>query len=165
MTHPFVFDFSVHKENKTIQIRRDFAADVATVWAAWTTPELLDKWWAPKPFRIQTKSMDFKVGGHWLYGMVSPEGVIHWSRTYYKTIDPLKSYSGLDAFCDEAGNINPAFPSSSWTNRFQDNATHTTVHIQLVFQTLTDLEKLIELGFKEGFTAILGNLDELLVSL
>ena len=43
------FDFKVNKENNSIQVEREFAADLDLVWAAWTTAELLDQWWAPKP--------------------------------------------------------------------------------------------------------------------
>ena len=47
------FDFTVNKENNTIVVKRDFAANLEMVWKAWTDPEILDLWWAPKPF--QTK--------------------------------------------------------------------------------------------------------------
>ena len=46
---------------------------------AYTKPELLDQWWAPKPWMSRTKAMDFKVGGRRFYAMVSPEGVERWS--------------------------------------------------------------------------------------
>ena len=47
------------------------------LWNAWTTSELLDKWWAPRPYVTKTKSMEFKKGGTWLYAMVSPANEIH----------------------------------------------------------------------------------------
>lgn len=49
MNTPLLFDFSVNKENKTIHVTREFAANRELVWKAWTTAELLDQWWAPKP--------------------------------------------------------------------------------------------------------------------
>ncbi|WP_257867923.1 SRPBCC domain-containing protein [Flavobacterium sp. J372] len=74
MKNDLLFDFNVNKENKTIIITREFAAGVALVWKAWTTPELLDQWWGPQPWRAETKSMDFTEGGYWLYAMVGPRG-------------------------------------------------------------------------------------------
>ncbi len=154
------FDFTINKERKTISVKREFAADLNLVWSAWTTPEILDQWWAPKPYQTKTKSMDFRVGGFWLYAMVGPTNDIHWCKADYKKIDPLISFSGLDAFCDENGNVNEAFPNSLWTNTFTEKNNVTTVNILIEYKELADLEKIIELGFKEGFTMAMGNLDQ-----
>jgi uncharacterized protein YndB with AHSA1/START domain len=154
----------INKENNTINIKRAFAADIATVWEAWTNPTLLDQWWAPKPYKTQTKSMDLRAGGCWLYAMLSPEGAAHWCKAEYKAVDALKSYSALDAFCDENGHVNHEFPRSFWTNTFIAEEASTMVEIQIKYDSLEDLEKIIQLGFKEGFTMALGNLDELLAA-
>jgi len=156
------FDFIVNKENKTVNVTREFAANLQLVWDAWTKPELLDLWWAPKPYVNKTKSMDFRESGRWLYCMISPEGETHWCLNNYKKINHLKGFSGLDAFCDEEGNINMDFPRTLWTNTFAANANTTTVTIVAQYDKLEDLEKVIAMGFKEGFTMALGNLDELL---
>ncbi|HBR58209.1 MAG TPA: ATPase, partial [Blastocatellia bacterium] len=65
-------DFIVNKETKTVTITKEFAAVLSLVWDAYTKAELLDQWWAPKPFTSRTKAMDFKVGGRRFYAMVSP---------------------------------------------------------------------------------------------
>jgi uncharacterized protein YndB with AHSA1/START domain len=157
-------NFSVDKENRKIKVERAFAAPVSKVWAAWTESHLLDQWWAPKPWQARTKTMDFREGGYWLYAMVGPDGSEHWSRADFKDITPLKSFSGLDAFCDADGHIDQTFPQSTWTNRFSENADATLVTIEVAYEHLEDLEKILEMGFKEGFTAGLENLDELLAS-
>ncbi len=162
MNPTLLFDFSVNKEMKTINVKREFAADLETVWAAWTTPELLDLWWAPKPYQTVTKSMDFREGGMWLYHMVAPDGAKHWCRADYKKITVLKNFSALDAFCDEHGNINREFPRSLWNNAFLEKGDATTVNITIEYQDLADLEKIIQMGFKEGFTMALSNLDQYL---
>lgn len=155
------FDFSVNKENNTIHVKRAFAADLNLIWDAWTKPELLDLWWAPQPYRTQTKSMDFREGGSWLYCMISPENEKHWCKADYQKIVPFKSFSGLDAFCDENGKLNVDFPRSLWSNAFIEQTANTTlVDIVISYNSLADLEKIIELGFKEGFTMALGNLDQ-----
>lgn len=55
MNSNLLFDFSVNKENKTITVKREFAAGLELVWAAWTKPELLDLWWAPKPYQTNSE--------------------------------------------------------------------------------------------------------------
>jgi uncharacterized protein YndB with AHSA1/START domain len=160
MNKALLMNFTVDKENNKIKVEREFAAPVENVWAAWTEPELMDQWWAPKPYQNKTKSMDFREGGSWLYAMVGPEGDTHWCRADYKSIKPLKSYSGLDAFCDEFGNINTEFPRTLWAVDFNANGEATLVKIEMHYEKLADLEKIIELGFKEGFTMALTNLDQ-----
>ncbi|MBK7881944.1 MAG: SRPBCC domain-containing protein [Saprospiraceae bacterium] len=160
MNSNLLFDFSIDRQNKTIAVKREFAAGLDLVWDAWTNPEILDLWWAPKPYQTKTKSMDFREGGHWLYAMISPEGETHWCRADYNKIAKLQSYSGLDAFCDEEGKVNQDFPRSFWTNTFSEKDEVTTVNILIAYDELADLEKIIQLGFKEGFTMALGNLDQ-----
>lgn len=156
------FDFIVNKENNTVNVKREFSAPLPLVWDAWTKPEILDLWWAPKPYQTKTKSMDFREGGTWLYYMESPEGAIHWCKNDYKKIELLKSFSGLDAFCDENGTTNTDFPRTVWNNTFTENGETTTVSIVAQYEKLADLEQVISMGFQEGFTMALGNLDEYL---
>jgi uncharacterized protein YndB with AHSA1/START domain len=158
-----LFDFSINKENNTIHIKREFNAKLELVWDAWTKAEILDKWWAPKPYRAETKSLDFRVGGMWLYAMISPENEKLWAKADYQAIELKKLISWLDAFCDDKGNENTEKPRSLWTNIFTEDNDITTVNITLQHDSLKDIEMMIEMGFKEGLTMCLGNLDELLV--
>ena len=48
-------DFIVDKQTKTVSITKEFAFERSLVWDAYTKPELLDQWWAPKPFDIKNK--------------------------------------------------------------------------------------------------------------
>ena len=155
-------DFVVDKENNKVNVRREFAATKDMVWRAWTEPDLLDQWWAPKPWRAQTKSMDFRPGGKWIYAMIGPDDTAQWCLAEYKSINTEKNFSAVDAFCDEEGKINNDFPLANWEVAFKGNADSTFVEVELQYEKLEDLEKYIEMGFQEGFTAALENLDELL---
>lgn len=165
MNKDLLFDFSVNKEDKTIHVKREFSADPELVWKAWTTAELLDQWWAPKPYRNETKSLDFREGGTWHYSMIGPENDRHWACLDYGDINDGKAFSGRDAFCDENAKINADMPRSLWRNRFSGIDGKSTVDITITFDDLADLEKTVEMGFKEGFTMGLDQLDELLLTL
>lgn len=143
-------------------VTREFDGAPGEVWKAWTESSLLDLWWAPRPWKANTKTMDFREGGFWLYCMEGPDGSRVWCRLDYKTIVPNRSFTAIDAFCDEAGNKTADFPNMQWKNEFLETDTGTKVVIEITFSNETDLEKIIEMGFKEGFTAAHGNLDELL---
>ena len=157
-------DFVVDKKNNKIRVTREFAAPLSKVWAAWTQSELLDQWWAPKPWKAITKKMEFKNGGHWLYVMAGPEGEEHWCRADFKSISPNKNFKVSESFCDPDGKITNEFPITYWDCNFSEAKNKTTLNIEIKYDSFADLEKYIEMGFKEGFTAALGNLDELLVS-
>lgn len=166
MSKSLLMNFEVDKENRLVLVDREFAAPVALVWDAWTKSEMLDQWWAPKPYRTETKSMNFSNGGRWHYRMIGPEGDAHWCLAEYDNIRQQQFFNALDAFCDEDGNINMEFPRSQWSNAFHDreNGEMTLVKIEIRFEKMEDLEKTIEMGFREGFTMGLQNLDEYLAT-
>ncbi|MGK4566408.1 hypothetical protein [Flavobacterium sp. 3HN19-14] len=88
---------------------------------------------------------------------------MHWSRTDYKSVDTLKSFSGLDAFCDENGAVTNDFPRSLWKVSFEAKEEPvTTVNIHIQYDSVADLEKTLDTGFQEGFTMGMENLDALL---
>ena len=154
----------VNKEKNTVNVEREFAANLELVWEAWTNPEILDKWWAPKPYQTRTKSMDFREGGMWLYEMYNTESQnqeeCHWCKNDYMKIIHQSMFSGLDAFCNENGIVNKEMPRTQWTNEFNENGEKTLVTITAKYDSLADLEKIIAMGFKEGFTMAMENLDQ-----
>lgn len=158
-------DFLVDKENNTLTIIREFAADRQLVWDCYTKQELLEQWFAPKPFTTKTKSMDFKNGGHWHYAMVGPDGQEYWGYTQYYDIMPIDEYKTTDAFCDSEGTINKDLPEAKWHVRFQDNGENAIVNTLVQYASLNDLEKVINMGMRDGMLATLEKLDELLLTL
>lgn len=164
MKKTILFNFDVDRKNNKIKVERLFNAPIDLVWAAWTEADILDRWWAPKPWVAQTKSLDFREGGMWHYAMVGPDNEKHWARVEYIKIVVKKFFSSYDEFCDEHGNPDPSLPRNKWENTFTERGNDTLVNILLSFDTLEDLEKIIAMGFKEGFTSGLENLDQYLAS-
>ncbi|WP_309641638.1 SRPBCC domain-containing protein [Flavobacterium sp.] len=163
MNNNLPFDFIVNKTTKTVQINREFAAELPLVWDAFTKQEILDQWWAPQPWESRTKIMDFKVGGRRFYAMVSPEGQEHWSVQKYTSISPKTNFKMTNAFADP--DENPELPGSEWDLNFSEHNGTTKVSISIYNESLERMEKMIEMGFKEGFTATLGSLENLLATL
>ena len=163
MTTNLLFDFTVDKAAKTVYITREFAAELDLVWDAFTKPEILDQWVAPKPWTARTKHMNFEVGGRRFYAMVSPEGQEHWSLQKYTSITPKTNFKFLNAFADE--NENPQLPGSEWDLSFSEQNGTTKVSVTIYNESLERMEKMIEMGFKEGFTMTLQSLEELLTTL
>ena len=157
-------DFIVDKETRTVSITREFQAEHSLVWEAYTKPELLDQWWAPKPLASRTKVMDFRVGGRRFYAMVSPDGqALGWVLQKYTSITPQTNFKLFNAFADE--NENPELPGSDWDLNFSDQGGTTKVSISIYNESLERLERMIEMGFVEGAKAQFKNLEELLAKL
>ena len=163
MKNNLLFDFTVDKPTKTVFINREFAAELSLVWDAFTKPELLDQWVAPKPWTSKTKYMDFKVGGRRFYAMVSPEGQERWSIQEYTAITPKTNFKMYNTFADNEEN--PELPGSDWDYNFSEQNGKTKVSITIYNESLARMEKMIEMGFKEGFTMTIDNLEKLLATL
>lgn len=159
-----LFDFTVDKSTKTVFVTREFEADQSLVWDAFTKKEILDQWWAPKPFESRTKVMDFKVGGRRFYAMVSAEGQeLNYSIQTYTAISPKTNFKFESVFADK--DENPFPPGSDWDLTFSEENGITKVSISIYNESLERMEKMIEMGFKEGFTVTLNELENLLQTL
>ena len=123
------FEFTVDKLTKTVLVTREFNAELPLVWDAFTKQEILDQWWAPKPFESKTKVMDFKVGGRRFYAMVSPEGQEMWQLQQYTSITPKTNFKFLSVFADK--DENPHLPGSNWDLSFSEQNGITTVRITI----------------------------------
>ena len=164
MTNNFVFE--TDNSAKKIHIVREFNAPIEKIWKAWTDPEILDKWWGPKPNRIETKIMDFKVGGTWQFAMITPEGQKHWLYAEFIAIENNKLISAKALFFDGEGN-----PVNSGPNWYRDTrftsieGNRTRVNIVITYEDDATFERFINNGyFKEGTAIGYNQLDELLAS-
>jgi uncharacterized protein YndB with AHSA1/START domain len=156
-------EFIVDKETKTVSITAEFDAKRDLVWDAYTKPELLDQWWAPKPWASRTKAMEFREGGRRFYAMVSPEGDERWAVQKYTSITPKTNFKLFNAFADKDENLE--LPGSDWDLNFSEQSGKTKVSISIYNESLERLERMIEFGVREGTLMQLNNLEELLAKL
>ena len=162
MNNTLLFDFTVDKSTKTVFITREFDAELSLVWDAFTKQELLDQWVAPAPYTAKTKYMNFEVGGKRFYAMVSPEGQESWIIQKYTSISPKTNFKLFNAFADK--DENPQLPGSDWDYNFSEQNGITKVSITIYNESFERMERLLD-GFKQGFTATLKNLENLLATL
>jgi uncharacterized protein YndB with AHSA1/START domain len=157
------FDFTVDKSTNSVFVTREFNAKLPLVWDAFTKQEILDQWWAPKPYTSKTKFMNFRVGGRRFYAMVSPEGQESWQIQDYTSISPKTNFKFISVFADK--DETPHLPGSNWDLNFNEQNGITKVSITIYNESLERMEKMIEMGFKEGFTMTLNYLEQLLTTI
>jgi len=153
-------EFIVDNESKTVTITKEFAYERSLVWDAYTKPELLDQWWAPKPMTSRTKAMDFEVGGRRFYAMVSPDGDERWAVQKYTSITPKTNFKFFNAFADKDETLE--LPGSDWDLNFSEQDGKTKVSISIYNESLERMERVIAMGFQQGIEALLQNLEDLL---
>lgn len=100
-------------EYSDLIIPRIFQAPSDLVWKAWTEPQRVMRWWGPKDFDSPSCTIDFRVGGKYLFCMRSHSGPEIWQRGIwttgeYKEILPMKKIVFTDSFADKHGNVVPS---------------------------------------------------------
>ncbi|HRO66732.1 MAG TPA: SRPBCC domain-containing protein [Pseudobdellovibrionaceae bacterium] len=151
-------------ENKTITVSRELNGPLEKVWRAYTEKELLAQWWSPAPWKLETKEMDFRPGGHWLYAMVGPENQKHWSKMNYLSVHRPEKIEMEDFFCDENGRADEKMPISKGEMLFSKTDSGTKVDFRIGFPTVEALNQTVQMGFEEGMSQCLDQLDALLTA-
>jgi len=96
--------------------------------------------------------------------MVSPDGQeLGWAIQKYTSISPKTNFKFFNAFADE--DENPELPGSDWDLTFSEQDGTTKVSISIYNESLERMEKVVEMGFKEGTMGQFTNLEDLLAKL
>jgi len=153
---------TVDEHRLTLTIERRFRAPKQVIWDYYTKREMIELWWGPEHFPTTIKTFEFKVGGIWHYHMTGPDGTKYWSLAEYRAINSGVSLEYDDYFSDDQGRKSASLPAVRVRVEFRADGTDTIVIKTLTFSTLKDLQKLIEMGFEQGFASQCDKLDKLL---
>lgn len=152
--------FTADPEEASVFVMKIFPQSVTEVWKYFAEAEFLEKWWAPKPWTAETREFDFREGGKWLYAMVGPDGDRHYARADFKEITPHRSISYIDCFTDEKGEVLQGLPGANWLIGFTGVEEGTKLTVNIHFASREDLDKVLEMGFEEGFKMALNQLED-----
>lgn len=149
-------------EEASIFVMKIFPYRVPEIWKYFSEALLLEQWWAPKPWKAETLTFDFREYGQWWYAMVGPDETRHFARNDFKEIISHRSISYLDYFTDEKGEVLQDFPAAQWLIGFTgvEEGTKVTVNIHLPSQEA--VHQMLEMGFEEGFKQGLNQLEDLM---
>jgi len=84
--------------DEQILITREFDAPRRLVYRAWTTPELVRRWWTARRGEMTACEIDLRVGGRWRYVMVTPDGVEVAFHGEYREIVPNERIASTEVF-------------------------------------------------------------------
>ena len=145
--------------DEQILIKREFAAPRRLVYKAWTTPELVKRWWSGLRGEVTSVEIDLRVGGTWRYVMVANEGFEVAFHGEYREIVPderLVSTEVYEGFPD-------AEALDTLTLTEQDERTTLTILVQHSSKEHRDAH--IDSGMEGGMQEAMDLLEQVAVSL
>jgi uncharacterized protein YndB with AHSA1/START domain len=154
----------VHKdpEGLTMTVTAAFAAPIEQVWAVWSDPRKLERWWGPPTYPATVLDHELAPGGSVTYFMTGPEGDRHGGWWRVLAVEPPHRLEFEDGFSDSAGVPNPELPTTTTQVSLTELDGATTMAIVTTFPSLEAMEKLVAMGMEEGMTLAVGQIDGLL---
>jgi len=151
--------------DEQIRITREFAAPRHLVWKAWTTPELVRRWWHAKRGEVTGCEIDLRVGGKWRYAMVTPDGFEVAFHGEYREIVPNELLVTTETYEGLAEGVSEEEGSTLNTATFEEAGGRTTVTLLIQAANRTSRDAIIESGMEDGLQDALDLLEEIAVSL
>jgi uncharacterized protein YndB with AHSA1/START domain len=142
-----------------ILIAREFNAPKHLVYKAWTTPELVRRWWNAKRGEVTTCEIDLRVGGTWRYVMVTPDGMEVGFHGEYREIVPNERIVSTEVFegMPEAAALN--------TLTLDEEDGRTTLTVRVEHSSKEHRDGHINSGMEAGMQDAMDLLEEVAVSL
>ena len=142
-------------KNRTLTLQKVFNVPVKLVWEAWTNPEYIIQWWAPKGMKINVIEHDFKVGGRWQYSMPMPDGNLFISEGEYLEIEQYKKIV-------TTANFKPMTEGVEMHVQFEEDNDKTNFTFSVVHDTEEYCKQQEKMGFYNGWASGFGRLENLL---
>jgi uncharacterized protein YndB with AHSA1/START domain len=149
-------------ETDQILIRREFDAPKHLVYKAWTTPELVSRWWPGRRGEMTSAEIDLRVGGKWRYVMTAQGGFEVAFHGEFREVVPNERIVTTEVY-EGAPNTGEPPPVNIVTFSEQDGRTTLTLLVQCPSTDVRDaiINSGMETGMQEGFDL----LEELAISL
>ncbi len=148
------------RSDRELVVTRTFNAPARIVFDAWTKPELVMRWWAPRsaPMKMITCEIDLRVGGKYRYVFEMDGGAQHaFFGTYLEVLRPTRLVS-----TDEEQN--PTDGQALTTTTFTEKAGKTTVSMLQLFVSKEALDEGIKFGVDVGTRETFEQLEEFLAT-
>lgn len=145
-----------------ILITRAFAAPPQLVFKAWTTPDLVARWWTADRGEATVVEIDLRVGGSWRYVMVTPDGTEVGFHGVYREIVPGERIVSTEVYeAPEAGEDNATINTAVFEEH--DGGTLLTVLVQAPNKIVRDA--IIASGMEDGLADAMDLLEQVADSL
>jgi uncharacterized protein YndB with AHSA1/START domain len=145
-----------------ILITREFNAPKRLVWKAYTTPELIKRWWSGEKGTVTSAEVDLRVGGKWRYVMTANPGFEVAFRGEYREVVPddrlvnTEIFEGIPDPDDHAGLV---------TVTLTEKDGRTFMEMLCEYRDMTDRDAVVESGMESGMQESMDALEKVALSL
>jgi uncharacterized protein YndB with AHSA1/START domain len=150
----------VEREKRSFTMSRVFNASRDLVWKVYTDPKLVPDWWGPRYLTTTVEKMDVRQGGVWRYIQRDAQGNEYAFNGVYKEVKPPELLAYTFEFEPMAGHISV---DSITFESLPDGRTLVTAIT--TFDTLEDLDGMIQSGMESGAVESWDRMEELLVTI
>jgi uncharacterized protein YndB with AHSA1/START domain len=148
--------------DEQILITREFDAPKHLVYQAWTTPELVKRWWSGKRGEVTLAEIDLRVGGAWRYVMIATEGSEVAFHGEYHEIVPNERIVSTEIYeIPEQGDSEPTVNTATFTEA--DGRTTLEILVQCPSKEIRDM--IIDSGMEAGMQESMDALEQVAISL
>ena len=148
--------------DEQILITREFDAPRHLVYKAWTTPELVRRWWSGHRGEMTVAEIDLRVGGRWRYVMVANGGFEVAFHGEYREIVPNQRIVNTEVYeLPGAADAEGALNTVTFTE--VDGRTTLTLLVQAPSREIRD--EILSSGMEVGMQEQMELLEQLAVSL
>jgi uncharacterized protein YndB with AHSA1/START domain len=148
--------------DEQILITREFDAPKELVYKAWTTPELVKRWWSGKKGEVTLAEIDLRVGGAWRYVMNASEGFEVAFHGEYREIVPNERIVSTEIYeIPDQGDSPPTINTATFTE--VDGRTTLEILVQCPSKELRDT--IIDSGMESGMQESMDALEQVAISL
>ena len=148
-----------------ILVTRQFDAPRRLVWEAWTTPELVKRWWHARRGEVTVAEIDLRVGGRWRSVMIANDGTEVAFHGEYREIVPTERIVSTEVFEGLPEGMDPEEHASLNTLTFTEADGRTTLAMLLQYVGKADRDAVIASGMEAGLQDALDLLEEVAASL
>ena len=148
--------------NTTILMTRDFDAPRHLVYKAWTTPELVKRWWSANRGSVTVADIDLRVGGRWRWVMVTDGGFEVAFHGEYRELVPNERIVCTEAY-EGIPDADATAAMNTMTFSEKNGRTTLTVHVQHQKQEHRDMH--IDSGMEAGMQDAMDLLEQVAISL
>jgi uncharacterized protein YndB with AHSA1/START domain len=148
--------------DEQILITREFDAPRHLVWKAWTTPELIRRWWSGERGEMTVAEIDLRVGGAWRYVMVAEGGFEVAFRGEFHEIEPQERIVNTEIFEGAPGGESPP---AMVTQTFVADGDRTVLTQLMVLPDKEIRDTILATGMEEGLQEAMDRLEQVAASL
>ena len=150
-------------EALSLTVVAEFDAGVERVWQIWEDPRQLERWWGPPTWPATFETFEFRPGGAASYFMSGPEGEKSRGWWEFTDMDSPRRLEFDDGFADESGAKVEAMGETHAVVTLEEvEAGRTRMSVASRFESVDQLQQMIDMGMEEGLKQAMGQIDGLL---